>query len=290
LNTGLLTKRTIFFLNVCLSILLLFAVLFLVRDAMTLYFEQGKTIRTESTSANTQAGAKKTQFTEYAPILANNPFGFSGGELKLLAGSSTSLANPADIALVGTVVGPKELTFGVFRDRTGMQEVFRLGESVFGAGNLSRVEREKVLLKQGGREIEILLDDVKIKEISKPGTAGSPQLSAFAQRVGRGLYIVDQNKLQQAIANPGQMMTDARLRPNVANGREEGFVLSEVKPGGIYHSLGLLDGDVLLRINEYDISNPERALQAFNALRGLDRVQIDLIRSGARMTMTYQIK
>lgn len=291
MTTGLLTKRTIFFLNVSLSIFLLFAVLFLVRDAMTLYFEQGKTIRTESTSpANKEGGAKKTQFTEYAHILANNPFGFSGGELKLLAGSSTSLANPADIALVGTVVGPKELTFGVFRDRTGMQEVFRLGESVFGAGNLSRVEREKVLLKQGGREIEILLDDVKIKEISKPGTAGSPQLSAFAQRVGRGLYIVDQNKLQQAIANPGQMMTDARLKPNVANGKEEGFVLSEVKSGGIYHSLGLQDGDVLLRINEYDISNPERALQAFNALRGLDRVQIDMIRSGARMTMTYQIK
>ncbi len=86
------------------------------------------------------------------------------------------------------------------------------------------------------------------------------------------------------------MMTDARLKPNVANGKEEGFVLNEVKPGGIYHSLGLQDGDVLLRINEYDISNPERALQAFNALRGLDRVQIDMIRSGARMTMTYQIK
>ncbi len=86
------------------------------------------------------------------------------------------------------------------------------------------------------------------------------------------------------------MMTDARLKPNVADGKQEGFVLSEVKPGGIYQSLGLQDGDVLLRINDYDISNPERALQAFTALRGLDRVQIDLIRSGSKMTMTYQIK
>jgi len=45
-----------------------------------------------------------------------------------------------------------------------------------------------------------------------------------------------------------------------------------------------------LRINEYDISNPERALQAFTALKGMERVQVDLIRSGSRMTMTYQIK
>jgi general secretion pathway protein C len=101
---------------------------------------------------------------------------------------------------------------------------------------------------------------------------------------------VDQARLQQAINNPGQMMTDARLKPNITNGREEGFLLSEVRPGGIYHSLGLQDGDVLLRINEYDISNPERALQAFTALKGLDRVQVDLFRGGSRMTMTYQIK
>ncbi|MFZ5907643.1 MAG: type II secretion system protein N [Nitrospirota bacterium] len=291
MNSGLLTKRTIFFLNVCLGILLVLATLFLVRDALTLYFAQGKASRTESLStAGKQPEMHKTQFTEYARILANNPFGFPGGELKLLAASSGSQAGPADIALVGTVVGPKEMTFGIFRDRTGLQDVFKLGESVFGAGKLSRVEKEKVLLIQGGREIEIPLDDVTIKEISSPVAAGSPQLSAFAQRVGRGLYVVDQNRLQHAIANPAQMMTDARLRPNVVNGREEGFVLSEVKPGGIYHSLGLQDGDVLLRINEYDISNPDRALQAFNALKGLDRVQIDMIRSGARMTMTYQIR
>ncbi|MDQ7786488.1 MAG: type II secretion system protein N [Thermodesulfovibrionales bacterium] len=289
--TGLLIKRNIFFLNVILSILLLFAVFFLARDAMTLYFGQGKTIRTGSTlPADKEAGAKKTQFIEYSGILTNNPFGFAGGELKLLTGSATSQSQSSDIALIGTVVGPKELSFGVFRDKTGIQEVFKIGEQVFGVGKLSRVEKEKVMLRQSGKEIEIPLDDVKIKEISKPGIAGSPQLSAFAQRVGTGLYIVDQNKLQHAIANPGQMMTDARLKPNVANGKEEGFVLSEVKPGGIYHSLGLQDSDVLLRINEYDISNPERALQAFNALRGLDRVQIDMIRSGARMTMTYQIK
>lgn len=102
--------------------------------------------------------------------------------------------------------------------------------------------------------------------------------------------MVDQRNVQQAISNPNQIMTDARLRPNVINGKQEGFTLSEVKPGGIYQSLGLQDGDVLLRINEYDISNPEKALQAFTALKGLERVQIDLIRAGSKMTMTYQIK
>ena len=144
-----------------------------------------------------------------------------------------------------------------------------------------------MVLIKGATKTEISLEDIKVKEIRQAGPAGTFQL---ARKIGSGAYIVDQAKLQQTISNPGQMMTDARLRPNNTNGREEGFVLSEVKPGGIYQSLGLQDGDVLLRINEYDISNPEKALQAFTALKGLDRVQIDLIRTGARMTMTYQIK
>jgi general secretion pathway protein C len=85
-------------------------------------------------------------------------------------------------------------------------------------------------------------------------------------------------------------MTDARFIPHIVDGRQQGFILREVKPGGIYQSLGLQNEDVLLRINEYDISTPDKALQAFIALRGLDRADLDIVRNGSKMTMTYQIR
>ena len=192
--------------------------------------------------------------------------------------------------LIGTVVGPKELSYAVFKDSSGLQEIFKVGESVSGLGVLYSVKKDKVIVRHGGKTVEIPIEDVQVKEVKKPVSVGTLFTSAFAQKIGRDTYIVDQRKIQQAISNPSQMMTDARLRPNVNDGKEGGFILSEVKIGGIYHSLGLQDGDVLLRINEYDISNPERALQAFTALKGLERVQIDLIRRGSKMTMTYQIK
>jgi general secretion pathway protein C len=227
---------------------------------------------------------------DYSPILRNNPFGFSGGEIRLLNASTSTGGQQTDVVLIGTVVGPKELSYGVFKDSSGMQEVFKVGEHVLGLGVLYTVKKDKVLIKQGEKTTEIPLEDVKVKEVNKTASEGSRFTSSFAKKIGRSTYIVDQRKVQEAISNPSQMMTDARLRPNKVSGKEEGFVLSEVKPGGIYHSLGLQDGDILLRINEYDISNPERALQAFTALKGLDRVQIDLVRAGSKMTMTYQIK
>jgi general secretion pathway protein C len=292
LKSTLITTRNIFYLNILISIFLVTAILLFTRDIVSLYFEKENPLKRDILPFSKDViNERKMQLMDYVPILKNNPFGFPGGELKpLTAASRPGSPTQAHIVLIGTVVGPKALSYAVFRDSAGLQEVFKIGDSVFGMGELSRVEKEKVIIDKGGTSFEVPIEDVRVKEIDKQSSAASPSLSSFAQRVGRGTYVVDQGKLQQVIANPGQMMTDARLKPNFVSGKEEGFMLSEVKPGGIYQSLGLQNGDVLLRINEYDISNPERALQAFTALKGLDRVQIDLIRAGAKMTMTYQIK
>jgi general secretion pathway protein C len=290
LKSALLTRRNVFYLNIAITVVLIFSTLFFIRDMISRHFERQKTAakNISSAPAAVQTRQQRPQFADYSSILKNNPFGFPGGELRPLTASAGTKGQPAGLALIGTVAGPKELSYAIFKDNSGVQEVFKVGEPVYGLGVLSMVKKEKVLLRKGGSVTEIPLEDVQVKEIRNP-TAENPG-SQFARRIGSGSYVVDQARLQQAIANPGQMMTDARLRPNVTNGKQEGFALSEVKPGGIYQSLGLQDGDILLRINDYDISNPERALQAFTALRGLDRVQIDLIRSGSKMTMTYQIK
>lgn len=287
----LLTQRNVLYLNILLGIVLFFTTVFVVRDIISHYFEQKKNLQKSAYDGQSVSAVEPAkQLSDYAEILRNNPFGFSGGEIKALSGTTSQRTQGGDITLIGTVVGPKALSYAIFKDAAGIQEVFKVGDPVFDAGNLYRVEQDRVIIRKGEKTEEILLDDVRVKEVRKQATAVSPAPATFAQKIGRSTYMVDQTRLQQAIANPGQMMMDARLKPNIVNGKEEGFVLSEVKPGGVYHSLGLQNGDVLLRINEYDISNPEKALQAFTALKGMDRVQVDLLRGGSRMTMTYQIK
>ena len=292
MKSGLLTKRNIFYLNIVICIFLVLSSLFLMRDIISNYFEKEKTLKVDiPASTGLDAGQRKMQLAEYSSILKNNPFGFPGGEIRQLNVSRDAEGLQTGVVLIGTIAGSKELSYGIFKDSSGMQEIFKVGESVFGLGVLYGVKKDRVLLRQGEKTIEILLEDVEvIKEVKSTVSRGTPFFPSFAKKIGSGTYMVDQRNVQQAIDNPNQLMTDARLRPNVVNGKQEGFTLSEVKPGGIYQSLGLQNGDVLLRINEYDISNPEKALQAFTALKGLERVQIDLIRAGSKMTMTYQIK
>lgn len=78
--------------------------------------------------------------------------------------------------------------------------------------------------------------------------------------------------------------------PNIKNGVQEGFSISEVRPGGLYESLGLRNGDILLRINNLEISKPEVAIQAMSALRGMNTVNLDIIRNSSKLTMSYQIR
>lgn len=260
--------------------------LLFVRDILSaIYKKAEKPVYTAYTGTHKM----KKGLQEYTGIMQNNPFGFQGGQLKELSVPKEGFISHSDITLVGTISGPPARSYAIFSDRTGRQEVFKIGESVFGAGKLKVVDKDRVIITESGKEVKIPIAEIlTVKEVNPSESAVAT--SEFARNVGKGTFIVDQKRVLNALENPNQLMTDARLQPNFINGKQEGFTLREVRNGGIYQSLGLLNGDVLLRINDYNISNPENALQAFTALRGMDRVQVDIMRSGTRMTMTYQIR
>ncbi|MBA4372446.1 MAG: hypothetical protein C0402_06245 [Thermodesulfovibrio sp.] len=278
-------QKTLQAVTLCLGLILGLAVLFLVRDIVSISVTPKE--KTAKTPAK-PAGDTKRSLSDYAPVLASNPFGFPGGELQLLSAAAGPSVSRTDLTLIGTVAGRRDVSYAILADKSGQQDVFRIGAQVFGLGKLAKVEMTRVFIGSKGSEIEVKLKDITdIREIKQ---ADVPTAASFGRRVGDSTYQIDQQRVQQAIEKPDQIMTDARFVPHIVEGKQQGFILREVKPGGIYSSLGLQNGDILLRINEFSISNPETALQAFTALRGIDRAQLDVIRNSAKMTMTYQIR
>ena len=280
--TGLLTIT-----NWLMGLLLIFVGLLLVRDIVTLSFRKAQPpARVTSYTVR----APKKSFQEYASIVINNPFGTPGGELKQLsaANAESAASGLSGLTLVGTVSGPKKYGYAIFVDKNNDQEVFKIGDAVHAMGVLQRVEKDRAVLFSGGRAIDVPIIDAVSQADS--GTSKAGTAAPFVRSTSEGSYIVDQRKVRQALERPGQIMTDARLLPNTVDGKQQGFSINEIKPDGIYQSLGLQNGDVLLRINDFNISSPENALQAFMALKGMDRVNLDIIRSGNKMTMTYLIR
>lgn len=273
-------QRVVLGINIALGLLLLGVIVFALRGITTEMLAPKKK-PSMAVPSNTPKGRA---FSDYSPIAKKNPFG-PPMELSQLSGSVEKSTSIKEYTLIGTVSGPKKYSYAIFSDKTGSQEVFHIGQDVFGAGRLKEVKKDRVVIESQGRTSEIELADIAKIEMLK----ASGQIESIAKAEG-GAYTIEQRKIQQALENPKLIMSDARLLPNIVSGKQEGFIVRELKPDGLYANLGLQNGDILLRINELELSSPEAALQAITALQGLDRIQLDLIRGGSRMTLTYLIK
>ena len=272
--------------NITMAFLLLLSLGFFARNVLSAVQKTGiKPVSSSSVEAKKQ---ERKSVQEYEAILQSNPFSIPAGSLKQNT-PGTEQRELYDIKLVGTISGSAAYSYAIFVGKDGKQSMFKVGESVFESGKLVSVEKYRASIESNGKLIKITMVDVlapsEMEDIKGRRAPAGP-----VQMVKRGEYMIDQKVVQQSLENPTQIMTDAKLIPHMIQGKQEGFILRDVRRNGFYENLGMQNGDVLLRINSFNISNPESALQAFTALRGMDKVQLDIIRNNNRMTLTYQIR
>lgn len=286
--------------NLAIGAALVASGIVLARDALTLALSpEGKGIPAPKKQVSLRQ--EREELGHYAPVLANNVFGFPAGRLRPLSASRARVRTGGGVTLRGTVASAAGEGYAIVEDSAGEQSVYSAGDYIEGTGTLKRIARDRIIVEADGKELEFeLADIIGVRELPR-GKRGRENLRRsvpknnakpgdFARKTAPQSYIVDRDAVNAALENPERMMTDARLLPVVVEGKQEGFVISEVRQGGIYHSLGLRNGDVLKRINEFTISDPQNALQAFTALRGMDRIELDIVRDGKRMTLTYTIR
>jgi len=234
----------------------------------------------------------------YAPILTGGLFGrATQGPLTPITNASATeqaapTTAPTELMLIGTSVGSFRETFALVRHTTKQEErVFRLGEMVFDAGRLAEVRKESAFIVINNKKVELL---TPMTPPSSPQTSqavsGTPQTAAAVARTGAGSFVIDQRALNATLDNPAQAMSDARLLPSQKDGKVEGFRASEVKPNGLFAMIGIKNGDVLLRLNDFPMDSPDKALQSFIALKGQNRLKLDIIRDGQPQTFNYDIR
>lgn len=284
--------------NYLLIMLVLVSSLLLARNLISISFSEkapglaiNKLLKTED--------SRKHTIMHYSVILEKNPFGppLKFQPLSVPGETPEQFHSLSGLVLVGTVTGPEHLSYAVFEDKSssssGNQEVFKYEDRVFNYGILKKIRPSSVEIEQGGKTytVSILFERPSTEpQKSQSKRTVNPPKASFAKKVGDRKYLLNSRIVQESIDNPEHILTDARLLPNFKNGKQEGFTISEVVPDGLYHSLGLRNGDVLLKINDLKISNPEVAIQAMSALRGMNRINLDIVRDGENMSMNYQIR
>jgi len=285
------------FINYFLAALILVIALLLTRNIVNFSFSEKAAKLAGIENGTIVNNTLDKTIMLYSSILERNPFG-SPMTMEPIAGTRTTeiqYGPLSNLVLVGTAVGPEKLSYAVVMDKKsllGRHEIFTYGENVYNYGILTNIESTMIEITRDNvtYTVKIPVKDLRSNITAKNVKSTSGPQSSIARKVGEGEYLLDSRRVRQSLENPEKILTDARLLPNFNNGRQEGFKISEVINGGLYHSLGLKNGDILLRINGLAISNPEVAIQAMSALRGMNSVNLDIIRNSDSMSMNYQIR
>jgi general secretion pathway protein C len=221
----------------------------------------------------------------------------------ITTGNTASKISSADssITLIGTVVSLLGNNYAIFEERgSNRQEVFKKGAMVFNAGILTGIEKERAYLSIGGKTTSFPMPTVEInnlpikegiqKKNAALGRSRNNRSLVVSKKTGEREWIVDQRALSKTLENMGKVLTDARLLPYSKGGKINGFRLTQVKPRGIFGLIGLKNGDIILRVNDYEIDSPEKGMQLLTGLRGESRITLDIIRGGKPIKLNYQIR
>jgi len=284
-------------INSLLALLIITALAALSSDIISYRLARTLPVKSPSTRPDSaSAAAASTDLLASSPILAKGLFGpATRGMLAPLVapspqkGQANQPVSQGDLILLGTALGSFRETFALIQKNSTREErVFRLGDRVFEAGQLVSVHKEFAEILSGGQRVKILTPTAPASTSLSQPVQG--QSAGLATQTGSGSYVIDQRALNSALDNIGQAMTDARLLPSVKDGKVEGFRASEVRPGGIFATVGIKNGDVLLRVNDFPIDSPEKAIQSFASLKGQSRIRLDLVRDGQPSTFNYDIR
>ncbi|HZH79333.1 MAG TPA: type II secretion system protein GspC [Archangium sp.] len=197
------------------------------------------------------------------------------------------------LKLLGTLVStrPTASIASVYEGTTQRTVSVWMGAELQGA-QVVAIERTRVLLSNAGR-LEFVSKDWQPGAPGKEQRPTPPQAAPSAsaepgvsvRQVGPGSYEVSRQELDAVLANPNQLLMQARVIPS-----HQGFKMFSIRPDSLYARIGLQNGDVLQRINGLTINNVQDGLMAFHKLRESPRIELEVERNGQSMRMNYAVQ
>ncbi|WP_437577905.1 type II secretion system protein GspC [Sorangium sp. So ce887] len=255
--------------------------------------------------------------TNADPILQRNPFDSTTGPLLRPPGGDPEERTPeaggdpwsdplCDAGRVVLIAASQDdaWSFAAIEDPDGRTQLRRLGGDAPG-GTLARIAWDRVWIAAGGARCQLQLGKTAREKAPEPQPPPRPQarpvgsedgmssippeIAARIRRVSATEIHVDRAAVDQILDQQALLMRSARVIPERQGGRVVGLKL-RIKRGSLLESLGLESGDSLRSINGFDITDPQKALEAYARLRTADHLSVAIERGGQLMTVDFNIR
>ena len=184
----------------------------------------------------------------------------------------------------------------VFQSTSGGEvQVVQEGQQLFDQATVTGIYRNNVCVSRNGTCEMFSLDQAN-KKVATPAVAPkrapdpAPQLGQGVRKLGEKQYEIEKGEIDSVLSNLNQIARQARIVPSFKNGKSNGFKLFSIRPNSLYAKIGIQNGDIIQKINGYEINSPDKALEIYSKLKDADAITVDLVRRGAPQTMNYSIR
>jgi type II secretion system protein C len=210
--------------------------------------------------------------------------------------------------LLGTISSDSPAARRAILWAEGMKEpsVVREQAEVEPGVRLVGVERDHVWIARGrGKEkLELLPVGSKTRSAAAPAAASTtPPATARPSRtpapanstinvskIGENAFSLDEETVTELTGNINQFMTQVRIIPYFEENKSAGYRLAALRPGSAFAQLGFQGGDVIQRVNDVELTSPEKMYTIFQNLKDEKHVTVDILRQGQKSTLTYEIR
>ena len=186
---------------------------------------------------------------------------------------------------------------------TNEMNVHGVGSFINENAVVTGVDEMKVSLDNAGRKEYIPVNETndlakpaptfegETEGTEKPETPeGGEASNVNVKKISENVFEIPSAEIENTLSNLSVVATQARIVPSFQGGKSNGFKLFSIKPDSIYSKLGIKNGDIIQRINGYEMTSPDKALEVYQKLRDASTINIDVIRRGKNQTMTYHVR
>ncbi len=121
-------------------------------------------------------------------------------------------------------------------------------------------------------------------------TATPAKTSINVNKIDENTYSLDEATVTELSGDINKFMTQVRIIPYFEANKSAGYRLAAMRPGSTFAQLGFRGGDIIQRVNDVELTSPEKLYTIFQNLKDEKVVTVDILRQGKKNTLTYEIR
>lgn len=191
------------------------------------------------------------------------------------------------IRLKGTLFTRNLKPLAIIEDtKSGRVTMYQLGDTLEGALEVIEITRGEVIFRSAQGEYKLSLPT---GGVAQPKVAAGEEKVRYQIKKTGDTIVLDRAAISDAIGKARDIMKNVKVKPYFSSGKRCGIKVTKLTPIGILKEVGVMEGDVIMKVNGFKIDTPHQIFSAYKKLKNAKELKVDIVRDDKPLLLTYRI-